>query len=149
MKFEISRNLSSRNFVTVATWIILFYLCDDDMIPFIYFHSCHFHWIYYELAMACSPVGSINSMDKAIGQSQRTGFDSRSSLVRFFFNFLLSHFQLRSRILLWWQGPNWFSLERAGTRKSPRSDIYSMLKALTRLFLRSLSRCMTTPKTAV
>ena len=37
------------------------------MSDFIFFHSCHFdHWVYYELTMACSPVGLISSMDRAL-----------------------------------------------------------------------------------
>ena len=37
------------------------------MSDFIFFDSCHFdHWVYYELTMACSPVGLISSMDRAL-----------------------------------------------------------------------------------
>ena len=37
------------------------------MSHFICFHSCHFdHWVCYELTMACSPVGLISSMDRAL-----------------------------------------------------------------------------------
>ena len=60
------------------------------MSDFIFFHSCHFdHWVYYELTMACSPVGLISSMDRALcPSSQRLGFYSRSSMnfFRFFCN---------------------------------------------------------------
>ena len=36
----------------------------QNMIHFIYFNTCHFHHdrVYYELTMACSPVGLINSV---------------------------------------------------------------------------------------
>ena len=37
------------------------------MSDFIFFHSCHFdHWVYYELSMACSPVGLISSIDRTL-----------------------------------------------------------------------------------
>ena len=39
----------------------------QNMIHFIYFNSCHIHHrAYYELTMACSPVGLISSMDRAL-----------------------------------------------------------------------------------
>ena len=51
---------------------------------FIYFKSFYFHHqVFYELIMACFPVGLINSMDRALRlpwQSQMSGFDCRSSL---------------------------------------------------------------------
>ena len=40
----------------------------QNMVDFIYFSTCHFHYdrVYYELTMACSPVGLIRSVDRAL-----------------------------------------------------------------------------------
>ena len=38
------------------------------MFDYIYLNTCHFHYdrVYYELTMACSPVGLISSVDRAL-----------------------------------------------------------------------------------
>ena len=39
----------------------------ENMIHFIYFNSCHFHHrVYYELTIACFPVGLISAMDRTL-----------------------------------------------------------------------------------
>ena len=60
------------NMILVELFILLrgscALLCSvQNMSHFIYFNSCHIHHrAYYELTMACSPVGLISSMNRAL-----------------------------------------------------------------------------------
>ena len=61
------------------------------MFDYIYLNTCHFHYdrVYYELTMACSPVGLISSVDRAlllVIPKVRVRFLIKPGFFRVFFN---------------------------------------------------------------
>ena len=63
----------------------------QNMVDFIYFSTCRLHYdrVYYELTMACSPVGLISSVDRALRlviAKVRVRFLIKPGVFRFFFN---------------------------------------------------------------
>ena len=165
MKFEISKNLSSRNFVTMATGITLFYLCDDYVIPFINFRSCHLQWIYYELQWPALQLARltqwIKHCDRLVAKV-RVRFPPGQ--VLFQQNLTVGKAQIYFHLKEREPGSYDKTLTSATSTPPPPNPKHThMVRNLLSLlvasfiacwrlspvfFLRSLSRCMTTLKTA-